>query len=170
MKKRTRPAARRPRKPAQDNARAREARQAERLRLWTVKSKARFLKEFAVCGIVLRAARAVKVGRRTVYDWLQQDDLFKALYDEAYQDAIDAMEEEARRRGEDGVDEPVYQGGKKVGQIRKYSDTLLITMLKARRPDIFRERYEHSGPNGAPLPASSPVTIYIPDNGRRQRS
>src|SRR5947209_7038205 len=62
------------------------------------------------------------------------------------------------------------RAGEKVGSIRKYSDHLLQTMLKGRRPDVYRERYEHSGPGGAPLPTTSPVTIYIPDNGRRRRS
>lgn len=135
------------RKLAQSNARTRE----KQLRVATVKAKTRFLRDFAVCGVVLRAAKSAKVGRRTVYEWLERDAVFKGLYDEAYQDANDAMEEEARRRGEDGVPEPVYQGGKLVGHIQKYSDTLLITMLKARRPDVFRERIEHSGKKDAPV-------------------
>ncbi len=42
------------------------------------------------------------------------------------------------RRAVDGVDEPVYQGGKKVGSITRYSDTLLIFLLKANR-DKFRQ-------------------------------
>lgn len=147
MAKKTKHAKPSTRRPAQPNARALEV----RARLATLKAKARFLREFSVCGIVLRAARSAKVGRRTVYDWLAQDGPFKVLYDEAYEDANDAMEEEARRRGEDGVLEPVFQGGKRVGLIRKYSDALLITMLKARRPDVFRERMEHTGPKGAAL-------------------
>lgn len=127
------------------------ARQMELQRLATLKAKARFLREFAECGNVLRSAKAVKVGRRTVYDWLQVDEEFKALYGQAHEDALDELEEEARRRAVDGVLEPVYQGGKKVGSIRKYSDTLLITLLKGKRPETFRERFEHTGKDGGPI-------------------
>jgi len=110
----------------------------------TIHGQAAFLRAFARCGNVLRAAQAAAVGRRTVYTWLEEDAAFKRLYDEAHEDAIDRLEEEARRRAHDGVLEPVYQGGRKVGAIKKYSDALLVFLLKGKRPDTFRERTEVS--------------------------
>ena len=48
-----------------------------------------------------------------------------------------------------GWDEPVYRDGVLVGSIRKHSDTCLIFILKARRPEKYRDRHEvdtkHSG-------------------------
>lgn len=40
--------------------------------------------------------------------------------------------------------------------VRRPSDSLLQFLLKGRRPDVYRERFEHSGPGGKDLPA--PVT------------
>jgi hypothetical protein len=91
-----------------------------------------------------------KVGRRTVYDWLE-DKAFKALYDEAHEDALDQLEEEARRRAVDGVLEPLVSAGKLVTTVKKYSDALLITLLKGKRPDTFRERHEYTGKDGKPI-------------------
>jgi hypothetical protein len=39
----------------------------------------------------------------------------------------------------EGVDKPVYQGGVLVGYVREYSDQLLVTLLKAHRPEKFRD-------------------------------
>jgi hypothetical protein len=114
-----------------------------RLQARTAKAQAQFLCEFSLCGNVLRAARAAGVGRRTVYEWLL-DRRFKELYDEAHEDALDQLEDEARRRAVDGVLEPVVSGGKHVTDVRKYSDTLLITLLKAKRPDSYRDRQEQA--------------------------
>jgi hypothetical protein len=116
----------------------------------TAKAMAKFLAEFAQCGNVLRSAQAVGVGRKTVYDWLKREP-FKALYDDAHEDALDQLEEEARRRAVDGVLKPVYQQGHRVGTIKEYSDVLLITLLKGKRPDTFRERVEHTGKDGGAL-------------------
>jgi transposase len=104
--------------------------------------KSRFLPEFAKHGTVTHAAQVVGVGRRTVYDWLARDAEFRAAFAEAEQQAIDSLEREAVRRALEGTDEPVYQGGKKVGSIRKYSDTLLIFLLKGNRPSKYRERVD----------------------------
>ena len=38
------------------------------------------------------------------------------------------------------TERPVFQGKQLVGHIRDYSDTHLIFMLKARRPEKYRER------------------------------
>lgn len=155
MKKKRTPSESRRTQVRKSNARARSttvrvpnpARQQAR----TAKAKLAFIRLFAVTGNVLRSCQAAKMGRRTVYDWLAEDDAFKALYDIAHDEALDALEEEARRRAVVGVLEPVYQGGAKVGSIRKYSDTLLITLLKGKRPETFRERFEHTGKDGAPI-------------------
>ncbi len=139
---------RRRRASARPRRRGRGARGPRYLR--TVQAQTRFLSEFARCGNVRRAAVAAAVGRRTVYRWLEQP-RFKTLYDDAHDEALDILEEEARRRAVEGVLEPVVSGGKIIGRVRKYSDNLLITLLKAKRPDVFRERYEHTGKDGGPI-------------------
>jgi hypothetical protein len=48
------------------------------------------------------------------------------------------LEDEAVRRAYEGVERPVFQGGKQVGVVREYSDTLLIFLLKALRPEKYR--------------------------------
>jgi hypothetical protein len=86
------------------------------------------------------------VGRRTHYGWLERDETYQAWFSEAQDDVGDTLEREAIRRAHDGVRKPVYQGGKRVGFIQEYSDTLLIFLLKGLRPEKYRERFEHSGP------------------------
>jgi hypothetical protein len=61
------------------------------------------------------------------------------------------------RRALVGWKEPVYQGGKEVGTIRKFSDNLLIFLLKGKRPEVFRERHELTGANGAAL---TPAVVH----------
>lgn len=115
------------------------------------KRKAAFLTAFAAGGIVTQAAQAAGVPRRTAYNWYADDGDFAAAWDDAKEEATDAMEAEALRRGVEGITKPVFQGGRRVGDIREYSDTLLVIMLKANRPAKYRERYEVSGPNGGPI-------------------
>lgn len=111
-------------------------------------------------GTLTAGCRAARVSPHTVYAWRKEDQEggytakeFCRLEQEAADAYADALEEEATRRAKDGVLEPVYQGGTLVGKVRKYSDTMLIFLLKGNRPDKFRERIsaEHSGPGGAPI-------------------
>ena len=125
-------------------------------RVSTVLAKARFLRIFATCGNVSRSASTASVSRQHVYAWLDKtkpeyDPKFEALYNDAHENALDILEEEARRRAVDGWAEPVYQGGKKVGVVTKFSDTLLVLLLKGKRPGTFRDRQEVTGADGAPL-------------------
>src|SRR4051794_9333054 len=85
----------------------------------TAEAQTRFLREVRVCGNVIRSASAAEVGRRTVYDWMK-DTKFKSLYDEAHEDALDLLEEEARRRAVDCELVPVVSAGKVVCHIRRY--------------------------------------------------
>lgn len=101
-----------------------------------------FLRELARVGIVGAACKKAKVGRTTAYKTRDEDAEFAAAWAAALDDAADDMETEAWRRGKAGVLKPVYQGGKKVGSVREYSDTLLIFMLKGTRPEKYRDRQQ----------------------------
>lgn len=87
-----------------------------------------------------RSCRVAGIARRTVYVWREADEAFAKAWDTAVEHGTDALEDEAVRRAHEGTLKPVYQGGKKMGTIREYSDTFLIFTLKARRPDKFKDR------------------------------
>jgi len=115
--------------------------------------KARFLAILAEGGSVKLAAEKAKIGRRTAYEWKAADPEFAAAWEEAVEAGTDALEDEAKRRAYNGVDEPVFYQGEQCGLVRKYSDTLLIFLLKARRPEKYRERTttEVTGKDGGPI-------------------
>ncbi|MCC6530941.1 MAG: hypothetical protein IT531_00190 [Burkholderiales bacterium] len=102
--------------------------------------------------VTLSAERAC-IGRDTAYDWRARDAEFLRAWESAIEQGTDLLEDEARRRAVDGIPNPVYQGGQRVGTVQMYSDRLLELLLRARRPAVYRERQsvEHSGPNGGPL-------------------
>lgn len=115
--------------------------------------KPEWLEAFAKAGMVSAACKATSVGRRTVYDARETDDAFAAAWDELVDETTDRMEREAQRRAVDGIDHGVWYKGDLVGHERLYSDTLLIFLMKARRPETYREnvRHEHTGPAGGPV-------------------
>lgn len=153
--------------------------------------KRAFLAAFALCGNVSQAVLAAKVSRCMHYAWLKDDPQYVKDFAQAEADATDMLEAEARRRALNGVNEPVvYQGqlqgtwvdgeGNTVSQetpgarmipltIRKYSDTLLIFLLKGARPNKYRDnaKVEHTGPDGAPL-IPSKVTHSFDHDGYRE--
>lgn len=102
------------------------------------------------------AARCAGVARGTLYYWREEDPEFAADWKSAEEAGADALEDEALRRAVSGLVEPVFYGGKEVGEVRKYSDSLLVFLLKARRPDKYRDRVstEVSGPHGGPIELS----------------
>ena len=109
--------------------------------------KERFLRKLAKTGNIGYAAAYAKVARQTVYDRRNKEPEFAVAMIEARRIAQAYLEEEARRRAEEGWDEPVYYKGIVCGRVRKFSDTLLMFLLKANKPSKFRERtsVEHSG-------------------------
>lgn len=121
--------------------------------------KAVFLAELSKTGNVSAAARKAKVNRDSTYaarDYEEKQDPtaraaameFARAWDNAMEVAIDALEAEARRRAVDGTLEPVgWYKGESGGKVRRYSDTLLIVLLKGHRPEKYRENIhtEHAG-------------------------
>lgn len=111
----------------------------------TAANKARFLERFRETGLYRGTCRELDIGTSTVGDWRQSDEEFAVAYASAQDAAVDAMEEEAYRRAVKGVERPVFQGGQEVGRITEYSDALLTTLLKAHKPDKYRENVKVSG-------------------------
>ncbi len=110
-------------------------RRKNRVRNW----RPAFLRELAASGNVSCACRKARVNRQNAYEVKEHDAQFRAAWDDALNVACDALEEEARRRALKGCDEGVFYKGKKVAKLIKYSDTLLIFLLKAHRPEKYRE-------------------------------
>ena len=81
------------------------------------------------------------IDRGTHYDWLRKDPEYRAQFEAAQVQAADRLEDEAVRRAYEGVERPVTVAGKRE-LVRKYSDTLLIFLLKGLRPAKYRERYD----------------------------
>ena len=71
----------------------------------------------------------------------KNDPAFAIAWEEAEEMAADALEAEARRRAVEGTQEPLVSAGRIVRDddgrpiaVRRYSDNLLLALIKARRP------------------------------------
>lgn len=119
----------------------------------TPEKKSAFLHVLAETCNVTRAAAAIGVARITVYEWRDNDLEFAAAWDKAKAVGVEGLEDEAHRRAFEGTDRPVFYQGAECGAVREYSDTLAIFLLKAHKPDRYREnsKLELSGPNDGPV-------------------
>ena len=119
----------------------------------TQKKQESFLRELASHCNATRAAVTVGLDRGHVYQWRRSNPAFALAWDEALKIGAEALEDEAKRRAYEGVDEPVFYQGTQVSTVRKYSDTLLIFLLKGALPEKYAERAktELTGNNGGPV-------------------
>ena len=134
----------------------------------------KFLKAYREIGIIKAACKVAGINRSTYYDWAENDEAFKAQLPEAKEEACETLEifafEQARGIEEPAVsmgrivyeeipvlDEegnqtydvrghPVFRRGRMV-MVKKYSPSVLITLLKANMPEKYKEHksIEHSG-------------------------
>lgn len=125
---------------------------AEWLRGITHAKKRAFLVAYAELGSIPKACEAAGIERKSEWHW-RSDPVFVEAKAYAWQLAAEKLEAEAFRRAHDGVEEPVFQSGGEVGRVRKYSDTLLIFLLKGAKPNTYRDQWkgEISGPDGGPI-------------------
>ena len=98
-------------------------------------------------GMVGPAARAAGVSRCMHYQWLQEDPAYAQAVKDAMAMAVDVLEGEAFHRAVHGVEEPYVVGGRQVVDAegkpltrRKYSDRLLIQLLKGAAPEKYADR------------------------------
>jgi hypothetical protein len=123
--------------------------------------KAVFLAEFAATGNVSAAARKAGIARPYAYEARNNDAIFAAAWEDAREIAADAAELELRRRAIEGTLRPVFFRGEECGQIREYSDVLLMFMLKGLRPHVYRDNAHvtHAGDPAAPMKHEHVVTV-----------
>ena len=97
--------------------------------------RAKFLKAISNGDSINHAVKAAGLGRSTVYRWRDEYEDFRLAWEEAIEDGIERLEDAAYQRALEG------------------SDTLMIFLLKAKKPKIYsdRQRLEHTGADGAPL-------------------
>ena len=119
----------------------------------TAEKRAAFLSALEETANVKLSCEQSGLPRQTAYDWRRADGQFAEAWEAALDIGTDALEDEAVRRAMQGTDKPVYYQGDECGTVREYSDTLLIFMLKARRPDRFKDRSHHelTGKDGGPI-------------------
>lgn len=121
------------------------------------------------------ACRRAKVSKTTHYRWLKQFPVEKypagyaALFAEHRKRAGDFIEDEAVRRATVGWDEPVYYQGNVCGQVRRYSDGLLMKLLNGLKPEVYAvNRQEISGPQGTPMQARIEIVFVRPGEVARE--
>ena len=120
--------------------------QGNRARASTVARQKRFLREYEKFPTVKSAASRSKINRRTHQRWLKADPKYAAAYTELKDDMVEELEAEVYRRAVLGVERPITVAGERV-MVREYSDRLLMFLLKAEKPEKYRDRREvkHGG-------------------------
>lgn len=87
------------------------------------------------------AARMAGYSRSSAYNYRKDDKAFSERWNDSLAEYQETLEAEADRRGHDGVTEGIYYQGKRVGDIQKYSDSLLMFRLKKIDPS-YRENFK----------------------------
>jgi hypothetical protein len=100
-----------------------------------------FLEALAKTCNVKMSCAAAGIDRRTAYRHRGADEEFAELWDDAVDDGVDMLAAEARRRAA-GYRRDILYKGKKIAEEMIYSDLLLMFLLKAHRPEQFRDNYD----------------------------
>lgn len=123
--------------------------------VWTDRAKAKFLEILAETGNVSASAREIGIARSTAYKNRDENPEFSEQWDNAIEEATDKLDLEARRRAHDGYEEPVFYQGVECATVRKYSDTLMIQLLKAHHPAHKQKLQLGGDPDSPPIQSTA---------------
>jgi hypothetical protein len=116
-------------------------------RKFTKKKRERFLELLRETGLVAKSAAAVGIAKVTIDRYRKKDKEFGEAVVQAIEEYRDKLEAELTRRAVEGVETPVFGnlgpglGTGEVGHVRKYSDKLLLELVKKHIPG-FRDKIE----------------------------
>jgi hypothetical protein len=128
--------------------------------------KAAFLESLRDTCNVRAACEAAGISPQTVYRARMRSPEFARGWDEAIEEGIQLLEFEARRRALHGTMRPVFHEGKVCGHVQEYSDTLMLALLKAHRPKVYRERHEIEAKHLVPPEVLEEVRFILHGDGR----
>lgn len=113
----------------------------------TPEARALFLEALRETCNVAYASKVVGISRQTLYKHRKNDKTFEADWDDAIDFAMDNLEGEAYRRAHEGTAKPVFYKGDLCGHVQEFSDGLTQFLMKAHRPEKYRERVDlkHTG-------------------------
>ena len=107
----------------------------------------RFLETLSRTGNPSAACQASHLTRRFINRMRENDPVFARDYNEAMEEAADLLEAEAWRRALEGVPQLLVKAGQPVLNadgtaitVRRYSDPLLVMLLRGCKPDKFQRR------------------------------
>lgn len=110
------------------------------------RAKQAFLESYKQWANVSFACESARINRSNVYYWQEHDPEFAHNMRLAGDAATERLEKEAWRRATEGTPykRTSYWHGEPVGTDEKieYSDQLLMLLLRARRPDVYREKLD----------------------------
>lgn len=113
---------------------------------WTHKKETEFLALLAEGNTVAHAASILRVGRATAYEHRAMDAAFAVAWDEAFEAGTEVLEQIAKQRATVGHKRDVIlKDGTVITVQEQPSDTLLIFLLKGRKPDTYRDNVNVSG-------------------------
>ena len=122
--------------------------QPHRTSVQVVRAKHAFLESYAQWANISFACECAGVPRQNVYQWQEHDQTFALAMRQAGDAATERLEKEAWRRATEGspYTRTSYYRGEPVGTDHKieYSDQLMMLLLRARRPDLYREKVDVS--------------------------
>lgn len=145
-----------------------------------LRKQARFLAAYRNIGIIKSACKVAGINRSTYYDWRDHDVDFAAHLPDAKEEANESLEIVAHEQAY-GIEEPAISMGRivyeeipvfdengepkldrhdhpmmrrgKMIMTKKYSPSVLITLLKANMPEKYKDRVanELTGKKGGPI-------------------
>ena len=119
---------------------------------WELRKKlVLFIKALKISGRVDLACKASKAARGWAYEWRDKDSDFADNWTAALAIGREILKDEAFRRAHDGVNEPHFYQGEPCGFVRKYSDTLLMFLIKQADPS-YREHFQIDHGNAGSRP------------------
>ena len=132
-------------------------------------AKDRFLITLSETGNPSAACRASSLTRRQINVMRERDPAFARAYDDALDDAADLLEAEAWRRALEGVPQPLLKAGQPVVDpvtgtpiiVQRYSDPLLVMLLRGCKPTKFHRR---NGPTALPTDPTASIREIAADN------
>lgn len=112
------------------------------------KNRNALLDLYAECGNMAHTCREFRIDVRRVADQAERMPEFGVMVKAAKKASLAVLELEARRRAVEGVEQENYdRDGNLVSVTTKFSDTLLIFLMKAGDPKKYRDNFsiEHKG-------------------------